>query len=39
MIKMKQNDPKMQNFDRDPRRPDKPFGANNPKYSFYHLIK
>jgi hypothetical protein len=29
----------MQNFHRDPRRLDKPFGTNNPKYSFYHLIE
>jgi hypothetical protein len=39
MIKMKQNDPtKMENFHRDPRRRGKPFGTNNPKYSFYHLV-
>jgi hypothetical protein len=24
---------------RHPRRPDKPFRTNNPKYSFYHLIE
>jgi hypothetical protein len=39
MIKMKINDPKIQNFHRDPRRSDKPFRTNNPKYSFYHLIE
>jgi hypothetical protein len=38
MIKMKPNDPKIENFHRDPRRPSKPFGTNNPKYSFYHPI-
>ncbi len=36
---MKPNDPKMQNVQRDPRKCDKPFGTNNPKYSFYHLIE
>ena len=38
MIKMKLIDPKMHNFHRDPRRPNKPFGTNNPKYSFHHFI-
>jgi hypothetical protein len=33
------NDPKMQNFHRDPRRPNKPFGTNNSKYSLYHFIE
>jgi hypothetical protein len=37
--KMKPNDPQMQNFHRNPRRPNKPFGTNNPKYSFYHHIE
>ena len=36
---MKLIDPKMHNFHRDPRRPNRPFGTNNPKYSFYHLIE
>jgi hypothetical protein len=27
----------MHNFHGGPRRPNKPFGTNNPNYSFYHL--
>jgi hypothetical protein len=37
MKKMKQNHPNVQNFHIDLRRPNKPFGTNNPKYSCYHL--
>jgi hypothetical protein len=36
MINIKLIDPKMHNFHRNPRRP---FGTNNSKYSFYHLIE
>jgi hypothetical protein len=39
MIKMKLNDQKRQNFHRHSRILTKPFGANNPKYSFYHFVE